>query len=354
MKSEYPRFRGDNPFASQAKMLLHMDRVQEWLMTGDSWPIFMEVNLTSACNLKCSWCISENFRSHDTLPAPLAAGFFRDFASIGGKALTFSGGGEPTLHPDFESLAKVAGLEMGLDLGLMTNGCYREDYAATITECFDWVRFSLDTVDRKKYAAWKGADWVDHVLENIHALHSSRIGKKPRIGVNCNVGPEHTRKDVVELIWAVEGFCDYIQFRPVLPRYFKGELPEINEKVWKTLRELRHPLVNLSDDKLLDMQTLNLFPFRKCLGHIFSPILNANGDVCVCMYHPDDKRFVFGNIKEQRLHEIWASERRRRVMRDVARMDYASQCQVCCKLTELNKFLDFVSHPEEMRDLNFL
>lgn len=351
MGAEYPRFKGDNPFASQAKMLLHLDRVNEWQMTGDCSPIFMEINLTSKCNLACEWCISENFRSSDTIDAEKLLSVLDEFASMGGQAVTFSGGGEPTMHPAFEMLADRA--RIPLQLGLMTNGVYEDDYNSIISDDFQWVRFSLDTVDGKKYKKWKGRDEVKTVLKNIRLLHEGRSDKL-RIGVNCNVNMEHTPKDIRELIWTVEDQCDYIQFRPVLPRYFKGETIQMNEKVWAYLSKINHPKINLSDDKVRDLHSKTLFPFRECMGHFFSPIINANGDVSVCMYHPDDKRFVFGNIYEKSFVEIWASKRRFEVIRDLKKIDYAKECQVCCKLTELNRFLDFVSHPDEMRDVNFL
>jgi MoaA/NifB/PqqE/SkfB family radical SAM enzyme len=62
MKSNFNTYLefGNNPFASQAKMLFHSDRVSQYILSGDTFPIFMELNLTDRCNLKCSWCISEN------------------------------------------------------------------------------------------------------------------------------------------------------------------------------------------------------------------------------------------------------------------------------------------------------
>ena len=44
MDNNYLQLSGDNPFGSQAKMLLHWDRLNEYMQTGDTLcPIFMEV-----------------------------------------------------------------------------------------------------------------------------------------------------------------------------------------------------------------------------------------------------------------------------------------------------------------------
>ena len=65
MDNNYLQLTGGNPFGSQAKMLLHWDRLNEYMQTGDtSCPIFMEVGLTNRCNESCVWCITENGRDN--------------------------------------------------------------------------------------------------------------------------------------------------------------------------------------------------------------------------------------------------------------------------------------------------
>ena len=104
--SHYAQFKGNNPFGTQAKMMFHLDRLQQYLEEGDTWPIFMEVNLTNRCNMKCEWCISSN--CHEArdgskgIRYPNLYRFMLDFKDYGGKAITFSGGGEPTFYPEFE------------------------------------------------------------------------------------------------------------------------------------------------------------------------------------------------------------------------------------------------------------
>jgi MoaA/NifB/PqqE/SkfB family radical SAM enzyme len=341
-------------------MLHHLDRVCEYLSEGDtSAPIFMEVNLTNRCNLQCSWCISENFTGLQELDIDAVSYFLWDFADMGGKAVTFAGGGEPTTHPQFEDIAMEA-FGAGLDLGLMTNGVYPSQYNNLIGNLFEWVRISLDTINHEKYKKWKGIDAVDQVRSNIKELHDLPV----RVGVNVNVlepqdptEEKMTVKDMVELILGVGNQCDYIQFRPMMPRYFKKEKLRINWAVWDWLKNYavyQYPEVKLSMDKLDDMSEGNFFPFANCKGHYFNPILDADGSVSVCMYHPRDPRFCFGNIYEKRFKEIWASDKRKEVIQGLSEVDYSNECQVCCKLTELNKFIEYLDHPEKVVDRNFL
>ena len=54
MSNEYVRFSGANPFGTQAKLVLHFEKLHQYLSTGDTdCPIFMEVGLTNKCNMAC-------------------------------------------------------------------------------------------------------------------------------------------------------------------------------------------------------------------------------------------------------------------------------------------------------------
>lgn len=348
----YTQFKGNNPFGSQAKMLFHLDRVQEYLTKGDTTPVFVEFNLTDKCNLRCSWCISENCRDHEyEINVEVAKEFLKDFRTMGGKAVTFSGGGEPTFHPDFVEIAEYASF-LGLDLGLMTNGVFSEELIYLIGSRFKWVRISLDTLNPALYRKWKGRNAVDQVIKNVRFLRSHPV----KVGINVNVGQEHTVKDVKNTITKLRELVDYIQFRPVLPRYFRSEIGEVNSEVWVFLRDTygTDDKINLSNDKLADISEGTAFPFKECAGHVFNPIVQANGDVAVCMYHPKDPEFTFGNLYTKRFSKIWWSAKRQSVVENLKKCDYAARCQICCKLTELNKFVEFIKYPSKEMDINFL
>lgn len=355
MSNQYVRFSGANPFASQAKILLHHDRLNEYLTTGDTSPIFMEVGLTDKCNETCYWCITENGRDNiagaEIKIEPLEA-FLYEFAGMGGKAITYCGQGEPTKYPAFER-AVLTAVSANLELGLMTNGVYPERYNDVIGPNFQWIRISLDTLDEEKYKQWKGVDGVRVIRRNILALEKHPV----KVGLNCNVGPNIT----VDMIKALVAYTDdtaavaYLQFRPILPRYYKTETGLLNDEVWQYLDTLKdNPRIYLSNDKREDLESGNLFPFRSCEGHFFEPILTAKGEVKVCTYHPTNSDLTFGSIYDNSFSEIWKSEQRQQAIKAVRTLDYKNRCQVCCKLSEPNRLLDFLKHPAETNDINFL
>lgn len=349
----YAQFKASNPFASQAKMLVHIDRLHEYLATGDTVPVFMEVNPTNRCNLKCDWCICASSRNSASLELPAFKQYLHDFAGMGGKAITLSGGGEPTCYPHFTE-AVLTAKKANLELGLMTNGVFKESLREVIGLNFQWARFSVDTINEDQYRAGKGRNAVKEVMANVEDLDKNYPVK---VGINCNVGQFVTVDNARELVeWVESGVGSYLQFRPVLPRWFKpNEKPELNMPVWEYLDSIRDkPFLNLSGDKRTDLEQYSSFPFRSCEGHFFEPILDATGEIKICMYFPGDGRFAFGNIHESTLPEIWKSDQRKIAINFVRKLDYKKNCQVCCKLTEPNKLLDFLLHTDEVPDKNFL
>ena len=195
------------------------------------------------------------------------------------------------------------------------------------------------------------------VKRNIEALTSPEAGFKVKVGLNCNVGDYLSVDEAKELVAYLESHpqITYLQFRPILPRFFrKDEEPELNKEIWNYLDTVDSPRIILSNDKRWDISKKNAFRFDKCRGHFFQPILDADGDVKVCSYHPERDDLSFGNIGERSFREIWASEQRVQAIVTVEGLEYAKVCQACCKLTENNKLLDMVVNRGQMKDANFL
>jgi len=352
--NEYMELNKDNPFSSQTKMLFHLDRVNEFLETGSTFPIFMEVMMANPCELACEWCITENRldekdNAKEMINMEPLLKFFKDFKTLGGKAVTFSGGGESTLHPNFDQ-AVLEARKQDLDCGLMTHGGFKESLIPLIGENFKWMRISLDTLNEEKYKKWKGKNFIPKILKNIKLLQDYPV----KIGINVNVNDDMTVEEIHTVIEECYGITDYIQFRPVLKRYFKEEGDEFNNDVWDYLKQYENnSKINLSYDKLHDMKK-NAYPFDKCSGHNFEPILDPSGEIRVCSYHSNKPEFSFGNINDNSMEEIWNSEKRKKVVKYVDSLVYEKVCQQQCKCSEVNKFIDFLKHPPEELDINFL
>jgi hypothetical protein len=110
-------------------------------------------DLTTACNHNCAFCVDADVLNTqkpfkytdicDTIDTLIENGL---------RSVILIGGGEPTLHPDFEAIVKHI-KENGLQLGIVSNGS-RNDKVLNILpflQKHDYIRFSIDAATEKTY-----------------------------------------------------------------------------------------------------------------------------------------------------------------------------------------------------------
>jgi len=107
-------------------------------------PIHTTINFTNLCNLKCPYCATKERRKDDphmtfkTLDKTITT-----LRSLGLQAVSISGGGEGTLHPDFEEFIEYL-LSGGLSVALVTNGTMLKKISPTVLKSLAWIRVSMD------------------------------------------------------------------------------------------------------------------------------------------------------------------------------------------------------------------
>lgn len=84
-------------------------------------PEVVHVELTTRCDLRCPGCyVRASGAPEEDMPVDLFRKVVAELAKLPLLNITF-GGGEPTMHPDFPSLVRIA-REAGLELAMTTNG----------------------------------------------------------------------------------------------------------------------------------------------------------------------------------------------------------------------------------------
>jgi len=376
-------------------MLWHLDRLAEWRTTGDTFPFHMEINLTNYCNEACRWCLSayshvanpsmsseekarqveafdglSQVSGHPERRRGLEIGYLRSFLdqakAKGLLAVGWSGGGEPTTHSHILDAVTHAA-RLGLEQGLFTNGLFKPSYVPVLGDNLRWVRVSLDTLDAERYSYQKLSEGFPQVVENIRGL----VERAVKVGVSMNVAKWNCDEILTLSRWCRDIGVDYFQIRPTLglPFETKNNDPYRDQPDRDWLSRIEPLLCEAETFGTADYQVLVSWDkfrdladvegnygrtYQKCLCHYFSCVLNANGDLTVCMYHLDDSMFTFGNIYEQSVEEIWHGPKRQQVLDMCANQLDLSTCQVCCKGHEVNKFLHLVAHPDSAADVHSL
>ena len=92
-----------------------------------------------------------------------------ELADLKVKSVEFSGGGEPTTHPDIIEIIRHE-KSLGLNIGIVTNGNSLEKLFPVL-DAFTFIRISLDAATTKdKYQFVHGVNTFESVINNISVM----------------------------------------------------------------------------------------------------------------------------------------------------------------------------------------
>jgi len=107
-------------------------------------PAHVSIALTNACELNCPYCYAPKISA--SLSFDSVARWVRELDSNGCLGVGF-GGGEPTLHPDFEKICRYTATTTGLSVTFTTHGHRLTDALNSGLNGFvHFVRISMDGV----------------------------------------------------------------------------------------------------------------------------------------------------------------------------------------------------------------
>ncbi|MFH9552864.1 radical SAM protein [Streptomyces sp. NPDC017435] len=134
-------------------------------------PLFAWLQLTSGCNLSCSYCYTESSpqAAGGQLSLEQAQGILEDVKAAGGRGVQLSGG-EPTIWPGLAALLDHAE-RLGLRVALITNGTnIKPALVRQLARTEASVQVSLDAVTPQGYAAARGKNRLPAALRGIDLL----------------------------------------------------------------------------------------------------------------------------------------------------------------------------------------
>lgn len=334
------------PFAAD-KIFAHKSRIKQWLGRGVCGPVTFELDVINRCNQKCPACFGF-YKGLDSSVMPLARikDIISQIASIGGRAVTFTGGGEPLLHPDITEAIEAA-RKAGLDAAVISNGLGLTPAAADVilSNCV-WTRISLDaaTPETFKKTHGAGAAAFRKVLKNISML----AGRKKSIKSACTVGVGFlTCEASLSDIYAFAGLCrqlsaDYAQYRPLLKRHGETGISYSQTtalaEMSRAMRDFSAPgyRVLCSEHKYRRMESGRVGrTYRKCYGHNFAAVVGADSRMYLCCHMRGVPKYALGDLGSRSMEEIWKSRRRKLA---AGQIDFAD-CPPLCRCDSFNTIL---------------
>ena len=205
-------------------------QVFESLRQGIGRPQSLQVSLTNRCNLSCVFCsVAERDLKQEWDYVELRKAI-DSFISVGIKTIEFSGGGEPTLYPDFKQVVSSC-YSRGLKIGLITNGLRLIDYQ-DILSFFTWIRISMIALDYQDEI-----DLPEFPL-NVTIGMSYVVGQKV-------YGNDHRRYKEMDVLNRIKEYAkrynaDFVRLVPDC-HSDKDEMLELHKYYDKLCNELGHP-----------------------------------------------------------------------------------------------------------------
>jgi MoaA/NifB/PqqE/SkfB family radical SAM enzyme len=223
-------------------------------------PVSINLDLTTACNFRCPHCVDSGIiNTGESIGLDVIGESIDTLTPKGLRSVILIGGGEPTVHKDFEEIVKLVKAK-GLQVGIATNGSRLSRVAsvANLLTDGDWLRLSLDAAREdtfEKSHKPPAKITLEKILNDARAIKESN----PKISLGYSFvivwdgityGGAELTPNMAEVPEAVDkarefGF-DYVSFKPCLLRLegsgkeslFDPPDPAREEKVIRDIRDL--------------------------------------------------------------------------------------------------------------------
>ena len=243
------------------------------------YPILVDVELASSCNLKCPMCYTTTDHFKETVKRKLMdwSIYEKVIDEIAGKvfALRLSWRGESTLHPRFVEAVKLAKDKGIKEVSFLTNG-------------------SKLTLDYFKQLVDAGADWITVSFDGLEEEYDK---------IRAPLKYKETLKKLKD---AMDNKAEHKLQKPVIK--VQGVWPAIRKSpdlFYQTMKNVSdlvafNPLIDYLD-KDSDIVYEDNFSCPQLYERLF---VSSTGDVMMCNSDEYGEE-ILGNVNNSSIHEIW-------------------------------------------------
>lgn len=343
----------------RAKVLRHIDRIAAWDRGETPAPVTVEWDLSNRCVLGCVDCHFAHTHVRGpwamkprTLPMAfegtgdladtgLVMRTLDDLHSAEVRSIVWSGGGEPTTHPDWLDIVKYAAMR-GFEQGMYTcGGLLTAASASALASMASWVVVSLDAADAETYAAEKGVP-ASRFLSACSGL-TALIGSKATVGASFLLHADNWQRADEMLTLGRHLGAHYVTFRPAIQTAQDRPSVPTGDRSW--VLQAMPALVALSNaadveldvDRFLAYAAWTDHGYSQCHGVQLNTTITPDGRVWVC----PQRRGVsaLGDLRRESFVDIWARHPRT--------FTVDAGCRAMCRLHPVNETLAALRTPRE-------
>jgi cyclic pyranopterin phosphate synthase len=339
------------------KTLRHLDRIMGWQRGETPAPVTVEWDLSNRCYLGCRDCHFAHTHvrgpwastvrllpmaydgTGDLADTELVLRTIADFKAFGVQGIVWSGGGEPTLHPDWRFILRAA-KDAGLQQGMYTAGGLLDlDDAYLLGTLADWVVVSLDACDRQSYYDEKK---VDRFQDASNAIRWMSDAKAATIGVSYLLHHENFHRAAAMLTHARELGATYTTFRPTIQTAADQPSVVTGDREWIDVAAPILQWLEQQPDVEVDRPRFEAYRdwqghgYTQCHGIRLNTTITPDGRVWIC----PQRRGVtaIGDLRSESFAAVWARHPRQFAV--------DAGCRVACRLHPVNLTLSALETPQ--------
>lgn len=307
-------------------------------------PRFISCWVSEVCNLDCTYCFfseTNHDKSHLYIDTKAFVRWLDEARAAGSESLEFSGGGEPTLHPDFLQIL-LAARAMGYETGMITHACNDMPLPVLVKE-MKYVRCGLDAATAATHDAIKRNKrkdyWFHKAIENIKELVRLRglRGKQDfTVGIKVVLNSINFHETEEMIVLAKQLGVNYIQIKR---EHSSGnDLTEQQQIEAQAIIDKHAGMNEFSLVKVLGTMQ-HARATAKCFMSPIHTVVTATGKVLQCCFF--ESRPI-GTIFKP-FSETWGSDEHRRVVRETT----VAECdKVDCRWNFYNRRIkDVIEDP---------
>lgn len=259
---------------------------------------YLRLGVTDVCNLRCFYCMPQNpvfSPKKNILSDDEMLRLVRIFMDLGIKKIRITGG-EPFARKNLIPLLQEFKTDKRLQkLNITTNASLITPYISEMSDLFQEVTVSLDSLDRHRFQQIRGRNEFDTVWTNIQTLLQHGVSIKLNMVVLANFNIE----DIYPMLELTQNQAIQVRFIEEMP--FNGKQTDAHELPWshtKILDFIRQKYDFQSIEKSSPTDTANYYQIPDSQGQ-FGVIpaysrtfcgtcnrvrVNAKGQLRTCLY----------------------------------------------------------------------
>ncbi|MBF0183174.1 MAG: radical SAM protein [Magnetococcales bacterium] len=307
---------------SSLKFLRFSDHIDALRTQSVCAPVHIRIKPTNICNHDCWYCayrvdhlqLGADMVERESLSYEKMSEIVDDCISMGVKAVTFSGGGDPLVYKNLpEMIERLA--NGGVRVATLTNGAnLKGKMAEALARHATWVRISLDAWDDASYARFRGIKEGDFskLCDNIRAFVA--MGDRCVLGISFIVTHENYTH-ILETSRLLKSLgVNHIKFSGVVianeghnnNEYHSQIMQETSAQIEaaKALNDARFTII----DHYHELEERFDKSYTQCPFLQFLTVIGADATVYTCQDKAYTEAGTLGSIRDRSFKEFWFSE----------------------------------------------